>query len=111
MPPSPKSAVAIQEAFHSGAVMSEYGITANNEEPTQFFRKVFISETFSYCVFASQPIIDRITEHIPAGRRNFYLDATFKVVPFGEFNQLLIIHVEYFDKVIHISFTFDSQYS
>lgn len=68
-------------------------------EPTPFFRMVHTQTEFSYAIFASQPIIDEVNA-IPQERRHFYLDGTFKVVPYGDFNQLLVVHAEFYGKVI-----------
>lgn len=64
-----------------------------------FFRFVHKCDTFSYCVFASQAIINKIEQNIDVQRRHYLMDATFKVVPLGEFNQFLIIHIEYMEMV------------
>lgn len=45
-------------------------------------------------------------------RRNYFMDATFKVCPYGEFKQLLIIYIEYMEQVtincsLYIIFYFD----
>lgn len=72
--------------------------------PTKFYRSVYKCEAFSYCIFASPSIMHNIEREIAVQRRHYLMDATFKVVSLGEFNQLLIIHVAipYVDKVILI---------
>lgn len=101
MPASPRNATDISNSFAMEDVMKEYGMTKTigEEESTPFYRTCFNSPSFSYCVFASQRIIDSIQSHLPPNQRDYYLDGTFKVVPFGEFNQLVIIHVEFYNKV------------
>lgn len=80
--------------------MTEYGMTLATPlaESTQFYRGVIIEQNFAYCIFAFQRIISEI-EQIAPERRHYYMDGTFKVVPFGAFNQLLIIYIEFFGKV------------
>lgn len=95
MPKAPTTPQQIIEDFAKANIMQEFGMTQNG---TDFYRTTQIEQQFSYCIFASKNIIDEI-EKIPEGRRNFYMDGTFKVVPFGDFNQLLIIYTEFFQKV------------
>lgn len=38
--------------------------------------------------------------NIQEQNRHFLIDATFKVCPFGDFKQLLIIYIEHMQKVI-----------
>lgn len=101
MPASPRNATDISESFANEDIMKEYGMTKTigNVESTPFYRTCFTSPSFSYCVFASQRIIDVIQSHLPPNQRDYYLDGTFKVVPFGEFNQLIIVHIEFYSKV------------
>lgn len=40
-----------------------------------------------------------IEKHIEVNKRHYLLDATFKVVPVGPFNQFLIFYVNYIEKV------------
>lgn len=54
---------------------------------------------FSYCIFSSKKIIRMIEEKMDVKDRHYFIDGTFKVVPFGCFTQLLVIHVGKFDTV------------
>lgn len=107
LPPMPRTAAEVKLAFQRDDVMNLYGRTlANDSGPqTDFFRTVFVGDQFSYAVFASQKIIAEI-EKIPVTRRKYAMDATFKVCPYGEFKQLLIIHIEYIESVILLFFFF-----
>lgn len=100
MPASPSTPQEIAANFEKEDIMREYGMTTGTPqcESTPFFRGVIIEEEFAYCVFASQRIIDEINQ-LPPENRHYYMDGTFKVVPFGRFNQLLIIYFEFFHKV------------
>lgn len=86
--------------------MQQYGTTIQNETnadgllPKSFFQHAYKSKDFEYCVFASQNIIDGIKKHIPVHRRKFLIDATFKICPYGAYNQFLIIYVEHLEEVI-----------
>lgn len=71
-----------------------------NEIAKDFFRKVHVSDEFAYAVFASQNIVELIMKYIPEHRRKYLMDATFRIVPYGEFKQLLVIHIEYIEMVI-----------
>lgn len=98
MPPSPKTAVEVERHYRDKKTMNDFGTSLfTNDEiptlPTKFYRCVHKCDSFSYCIFASPSIIYHIEREIDVKRRNYLLDATFKVVPLGEFNQLLIIHI------------------
>lgn len=108
MPASPRNATDVSESFTIESVMKEYGMTKtiDNEESTSFYDTCFTSPSFSYCVLASQRIIDAIQSHLPPSQCDYYLDGTFKVVPLGEFNQLVIIHIAFYNKVfLSLSFS------
>lgn len=105
LPTTPQSSDDINKAFQSENALKNYGMTLQNEtngdglSSTPFFKKAYASKQFQYCVFASDNIIKAIKK-IPIERRQFLLDATFKVCPYGVFNQLLIIHIEHLEEVI-----------
>lgn len=98
LPQSPQTAVEVECRFREEEIMKAYGNTVH-ESPNVFFKTVFTSKSFSYCIFASDAIIRNINEYIAIDRRNYFMDATFKVCPYGEFTQLLIIYVEYMEQV------------
>lgn len=100
MPPSPKTVAEILAAYENKDILDAYGSTINAGDlpSTVFYRKLHSETQFAYCIFASQAIVDRINE-LPKDRRHFFMDATFRVVPYGEFNQLLVIHVSFLEKV------------
>lgn len=77
---------------------------SNSLSSKPFFKYAHESKDFSYCIFASDNIIDGIKERIPIERRRYLLDATFKICPYGKFNQFLIIYVEHLEEVIAIYF-------
>lgn len=105
LPTSPKTSEEIIKAFELQNVMDTYGTTLQNDENAdglsaeRFFKYAHSSKDFQYCVFASQNIIDGIKKNIPLRRRKYLIDATFKVCPYGAFNQFLIIHIEHLEEV------------
>lgn len=111
LPASPTTGEEVIKAFSNDDVKTKYGTSLQNGEDieslpsTDFYQHTHECKAFSYTIFASQNVINGIKTQIPVGRRKFAMDATFKVCPYGIFNQLLIIHVEHLDEVrIFISF-------
>lgn len=102
MPNPPKTPDEIVAAYNKAEIMHSYGMTLESGgiKGTPFFRKVVSEPGFAYCIFASQFIIDRIAT-LPPDDRHFLMDGTFRVVPYGDFYQLLVIHVKFIEKVLH----------
>lgn len=97
---SPKTVSEINEAFKNEALLKNFGLTRHEGlEKTPFFRVCYEEDNFAYCLFASEKIVSLIRENIPSANRKILVDATFSVVPIGCFKQLLLIHIEYFEKV------------
>lgn len=96
LPKSPKTAEEIIDAFNNGYIMETYGTTkrANNDDKRSFFKHAFGCEDYSFCVFASDNIIDAITNNVPIANRKLYADGTFKITPDGVFKQVLIVFGE-----------------
>lgn len=105
LPKNPTSSDDVTKAFAMERVMEHYGTTLQNGNDADkltskpFFQYAHHSKAFDYCIFASLNIINGIKEKIPVERRQYLMDATFKVCPFGSYNQLLIIHVEHLEEV------------
>lgn len=98
IPPTPKTAEEINQVYMNPAVLDEFG-KSYHTEPKTFFKTAYECKGFSYCIFASETNMGYITENIPVQNRRYLMDATFKIVPDCAFNQLLIVYVEYLDKV------------
>lgn len=115
MPQSPKTPEEIIAAFANVDIMNTYGMTmggvalypiggeADDEngvgaKPTRFLKYVYACTKFAYTIFASDPIIHAL-QSLPEDRRHIYMDGTFKIVPNGQFSQLLVIHCEFYGKV------------
>lgn len=73
-------------------------------EPKPFYETAFECKDFAYCIFASDNIIDGIQKHIPIEKRKYLMDATFKICPFGVFNQFLIVYIEHLEEVHFLNF-------
>ncbi|XP_044317503.1 uncharacterized protein LOC123038074 isoform X1 [Drosophila rhopaloa] len=84
--------------FEDENVMNLFGMTKGNS-PKCFFKKVHVSSSFAYCIFSSDKIIGLIENNIEEKNRNYLIDATFKVCPFGDFKQLLIIYIKHMQKI------------
>lgn len=95
--PTALSAAEMKEAYENEDIMREFGMTSH-QHPRQFYKIAYECDDFSYCVFASDSIVDEVKK-MNVAERHYLIDGTFKVVPFGAFNQLLIINVEYLEKV------------
>lgn len=91
-PERPKTDEDITLAFHDPEILDDYGQTLNKQHP--FYVDSVVNEAYSFHIFASFATIDLIKEHIEPENRNYLLDGTFKIVPRG-LNQLLIISIEF----------------
>lgn len=93
----PKSAEAFAKDLKSPQILEEFGNTLDNQ------RKLYVNsvctEKYSFHLFASYAVLDTIRKHIPIGQRFYSMDGTFNVIP-RMFGQLLIISIEYKNKVI-----------
>ena len=69
-----------------------------------FYKASIQEEGFSFCIFVSEKIIGLMNENILPSNRQLLLDGTFAVTPIGCFNQLLVIYIQYFDKVSYYCF-------
>lgn len=99
LPKNVIDAESVRGAFSTPKTMEKFGLTNSNR--TFYKDAVTVSGVhgFQYVVFASDEIIAQFQSAIPVNKRAFFMDATFKVCPFGVFNQLLIIYVSYMDRV------------
>lgn len=98
-PASPKTADEIIQAFAMENVMESFGFTKCDEN-LPFYKTTIKTDSFSFCVFSSNGVIEKIKSNIAPERREILMDATFKICPFGEFKQLLIIYIGYMDEVL-----------
>lgn len=96
LPKAPKTVEDIQEAFKLDFVMEKYGTTQRTKEHEKrpFFKHAYECEEYAFCVFASDDVINAITENVPENKRRIYADGTFKITPYGIFKQILIVFGE-----------------
>lgn len=97
LPPNVSTVTEINAAFLLEENKEKFGRTMSGND---FFKTAFSCANFSYCIFASDEIIGLFKERIPENQRHFLMDATFKIVPYGNFKQILIIYVSYLEQVI-----------
>lgn len=97
LPPSALTTENVEGLFATEDVMQRFGRTlvGIGETPTDFYRGVHTADDRSFVVFASQTIIDRIIKDIDVTRRSYLMDGTFKICPYGDYLQLLVIHIEH----------------
>lgn len=95
----PKTSEEIQKSFENPDVMENFGFTIRQQNPTRFYKTLVIQNNYKFCVFASDEIIELIKSNIAEDQRDYMMDATFKVCPYGDFNQLLIIYIAYCGEV------------
>lgn len=94
-PESPKNVDEIIEYFAHSSIASTTGQTlrGENERTTSFFKHAYQCDDFSYCVFASDDVIE-IINTIQPDKRMLFCDGTFHIVPHGAFSQLLILSAD-----------------
>lgn len=98
LPNAPKTCEDIRVAFANEKIRKIYGHT-KHDNPSVFYKGCVEDSNFAYCIFASDVITQKINSCIPIERRNYLMDATFKIVPQSCFKQLLIIYIEYMEQV------------
>lgn len=104
MPQPPKTCGEILKHFGDAKIMNHFGKTCH-ETPRTFYKGAYDGDAFTYCVFASDTIIEAIETYIrDIKHRRYLMDATFKVCPSGVYNQLLIIYVEFLGEVSTFSY-------
>lgn len=99
LPKSPTTCAELRDAYLNEIIMNLYGYTKSSNKKI-FFKYSYESTQFSYCIYVSEKVITLMTIHLEVKDRNFLIDAKFKVCPFGESKQLLIIYIEYMGRVI-----------
>lgn len=99
VPKAPKSVDDIQKAFQKKDIYEFYCKTDHENSREVFFDYLYECDDFSYCIFSSKKIIQLIQSKTGINDRHYLIDATFKVVPYGPFTQLLIIHYAKFETI------------
>lgn len=99
-------------AFERQVVFDTYGSTVqivdlngeNLENKYSFYDAAEDHGDHAFCVFSSKVSIQLIEAEIPEKRRHILMDATFRTVPMGPFNQLLILYVKKQKKVFAFAY-------
>lgn len=98
LPKNPLTVAEINEAFAKQEIQDAYGHALHSAKQP-FFNGAVQYEKHSICVFSSKYTIDLIEKNIPPTERHILMDGTFKVCPYGPFNQLLILYIRKDKKV------------
>lgn len=94
IPKNPGNIDEIIAAFEDPKIMQAFGMSAHEgDKKCKFFDGAIQKKHHCFCVFSSKTIINLVHKHIPVDERHILMDATFKIVPVGEFSQLLILYI------------------
>lgn len=112
MPPSPVDVREICAVFDKQAVFDSYGSTLQTvdlngdtlENKYSFFDGAVDNGDHAFCIFSSKVSIQLIEKEIPPDQRQILMDATFRTVPVGPFNQLLILYMKKHKKVFPFAY-------
>lgn len=104
-PKSPKTFQELKEAFENEEVLKVFG-HSKSDQNNPFYRTTNIVENRAFTIFASEDIIRLINTRVDKSKMDILMDSTFKICPEGEFKQLLIIHLKYFNKVNKIIYNY-----
>lgn len=99
VPKAPQNVQEIREAINRTDIFDTYCKTNHMDRREIFLDHLYEGKDFSFCIFSSKKIIQEIEKNIDVKDREYFIDGTFKVVPYGCFSQLLIIHIGRFDTV------------
>lgn len=103
-PKLPKTHAEACALLQDPKISTEFLQTA--DQNGKFYVGSEVKKEHSYHVFASYSVVELITKHMVGQPRRYLIDGTFKVVPRG-FAQLLIIAIEYRNKVneLYLAYT------
>lgn len=100
VPPVPKTIDDIIKLFDRADIFDTYGRTKHTDGRETFLDYIHKGSDYNFMIFSNKRIIALIKKHIKRiGDRKYHIDATFYKVPYGCFEQFLIIHLEKFDTV------------
>lgn len=88
----------ILSAFQNENTLNQLGFSLLKDRGP-LFNDVVITKHFENCIFSSAETINLVLKNIPESERFFILDATFRITPKGEWQQVLILHVNFGIKV------------
>lgn len=88
----------IQSAFNNSMLHDDLGCSLfEKREP--LYNDIIIEKDFTNCIFSSAKSIALVKEFIEPQERFFVMDATFRVTPIGDFEQVLVLYVQFGIKV------------
>lgn len=90
-PNAPRTVSGVASVFENEATMLKYGYTCS-ANPVRFYVGCEDEIDYGFVTFKSQVLIDQLAK---ISEKEYYIDGTFRVVPNGEFAQLLVLHYEY----------------
>lgn len=97
---SPLTLDGVAFAYHSTDTYDRYGRTRplGDEPRTDFYRGTVVTETFGFCVFASDAVVRHVSQ-APAAERHYHIDGTTDFLPENEFRQMIIVFWEHKNNV------------
>lgn len=97
----------IQLAFNDPNLRNDLGCSLFGRREA-LYNDIIIEKDFTNCIFSSAKSIALVKEFIEPYKRFFVMDATFRVTPIGDFDQVLVLYVQFGIKVscFIISFCF-----
>lgn len=95
---APRNIAEVIEAFEKSDIMQQYGRSLAGDV---FYIGAKVTDTYGFVVFASMEIVKDMPE---MSEKRICVDGTFGVVPFGDFDQLLVFHVEFQEHVSYYIF-------
>lgn len=95
---SPNTLEDIEREFKNENVFRDLGLSKFHEHGV-LYNGIKIEKDYCNCFFSSEKSIKLVKENLEPNERFFIMDATFRITPHGEFQQVLIIHVQFGIKV------------
>lgn len=83
IPKPPNNVHEVIEAYKNDVVVEHYSRTLHENSNDQFYKGSYECDDFSYSYFASDHVMNNIRDNIPEEKREFLMDATFKICPLG----------------------------
>lgn len=99
VPPAPQTIEDVTKQFDRPEIFDSYGKSKHADGHETFLDYIHNGSDYKFMIFSSKRIIKLIQKNIQQKDRKYMIDATFYIVPYGCFKQLLIIHIEKFDTV------------
>lgn len=95
---SPNTLEVIEREFKKASVFQDLGLSRHHEHGV-LYNGIDIAKDYCNCFFSSAKAIQLVKDNLEPDERFYLMDGTFRITPHGEFQQVLIIHVEYGIKV------------